>query len=92
MPEDDTGADRKDVELVKAVERLMAFRRQALRDPEDIIDLATPYSHRGGYSSGDRRLVQLCLDDPLWHFVEEAMKKSLPLAQKGSLSEGKTSR
>lgn len=73
MPEADTGADRGD-DLRAAVKRLMEFRDAALRDPRDLIMR----------SEGTRRLndrpvpefVRLCLDDTVWHAVEEALKKT----------------
>lgn len=68
MSETDFGANGGD-DLRVAVSRLLAFQRRVMRYPEDIIK---DVRDRGNYS---RILMARCLDNPLWHAVEEAMRK-----------------
>ena len=72
MPDSVTGADFRDADLRAAVERLMAFRANTLRDLRLSYDdhLHHPYSSAGGNARHTLALMQ----NPLWHAVEEALR------------------
>ena len=78
MPKVDAVPDNGIAELVEAVKRLLAFRHAALRDPRDML-MRCEHGRHIRDASAPSSMMRFCLDDPAWHRLEEALRKTPPV-------------